>query len=301
MDGMGAENKTTEVYRSPNGRNLKYVAHLTRRSPLTVLGLLILFITVLLAVISPYVAPYPEDITYASHLEVRLKPPSLVHLFGTDDLGRDIFSRVIYGTRISLIIGLIVISIALTIGSILGAIAGYVGGIVDEILMRITDIFLSVPSLVLALSIAASLGPSLVNAMIAISLVWWPWYARLVRGQTLTLKELDFVEAARSLGVSTHMILLRHILPNCLAPIVVQGSLDVGYAILTAASLGFLGVGAQPPTAEWGLMIGYGRQFFPTWWWVAVFPGIAIFFVVLGFNLLGDGLRDILDPRLRRE
>jgi peptide/nickel transport system permease protein len=255
---------------------------------------------VFLAIASPYIAPYPGDFEYGEHLESRLQFPSLAHPFGTDEMGRDIFSRVLYGTRISLTIGLVVMTIAIPIGVLLGALAGYVGGVLDETIMRITDIFLSVPSLVLALAIAASFGPSLPNSMAAISLVWWPWYARLVRGQTLSLKEQDFVEAARSIGVSTNKILMRHIIPNCIAPIVVQGSLDFGYAILTAASLGFLGVGAQPPTAEWGLMVSYGRHFFPSWWWVTTFPGLAIFVCVLGFNLLGDGLRDVLDPRLRR-
>ncbi len=281
-------------------RELRYTFYLVRKSPLTLVGLILLVFSLFFAITAPYVAPYPTDIEFGVHLERRLEAPSLTHPFGTDDLGRDILSRVLYGFRISLTVGLVVVAIAATIGVFLGAMAGYAGGVVDEAIMRITDIFLSVPSLVLALAIAASLGPSLTNAMIAISLVWWPWYARLVRGQTLSLRELDFVEAARSIGVSTYKILLRHIIPNCIAPIIVQGSLDVGYAILTAASLGFLGVGAQPPAAEWGLMVSYGRLFFPSWWWVATFPGLAIFIGVLGFNLLGDGLRDILDPRLRR-
>lgn len=284
----------------PQLKELRYTFYLVRRSPLTVFGLVLLILFVILAIAAPNIAPYPSDIEFGTNLRARLEPPSFTHLFGTDDLGRDIFSRVVYGFRISLAVGLVVVAIAATIGVLLGALAGYTGGIVDEVIMRITDVFLSVPSLVLALAISASLGPSLTNAMIAISLVWWPWYARLVRGQTLSLREQEFVEAARSIGVGTYKILMRHIIPNCIAPIIVQGSLDIGYTILTAASLGFLGVGAQPPTAEWGLMVSSGRLFFPNWWWVATFPGFAIFLGVLVFNLLGDGLRDVLDPRLRR-
>lgn len=284
----------------PQLRELRYTLHLIRRSPLTVLGLTILGIMVFFAIAAPYIAPYPEDIEFGSHLERRLEPPSLAHLFGTDDMGRDVFSRVLYGFRISIAIGLAVVSIAAPIGVLLGALAGFAGGVIDEAIMRITDVFLSVPSLVLALAIAAALGPSLTNAMFAISLCWWPWYARLVRAQTLSLKEQDFVEAARSIGVKTPRILVRHIVPNCIGPIIVQVSLDIGYAILTAASLGFLGVGAQPPTSEWGLMVSWGRKFLPTWWWVSTFPGLAIFIGVLAFNLVGDGLRDVLDPRLRR-
>jgi peptide/nickel transport system permease protein len=285
---------------APRLREIKYLFYMIRRSPLSIAGVIFLGVIIFLAIAATNIAPYPNDIQFGIHLDHRLEAPSSAHFFGTDDLGRDLFSRVLYGFRISLIIGVVVVLVASAIGIFLGALAGFGGPLLDEGIMRITDIFLAIPSLVLALVVAAILGPSLTNAMVAISLVWWPWYARLVRSQTLSLKEQDFVEAARLIGVKTHTILLRHIIPNCIGPIIVQCSLDIGYAILTAASLGFLGVGAQPPMAEWGLMVSYGRLFFPHWWWVATFPGLAIFLGVLGFNLLGDGLRDILDPRLRR-
>jgi peptide/nickel transport system permease protein len=195
----------------------------------------------------------------------------------------------------------IVVLLASTLGVTLGAAAGFAGGLVDEVIMRITDAFLAIPSLVLALAISTALGASLTNALLAISLVWWPWYARLIRAQVMAIKEQEFVESARSLGMGPFLILTRHILPNALAPILVQASMDFGYVILTAASLGFLGLGAQPPTPEWGLMVSVGRKFFPRWWWVATFPGLAIFLAVLCFNLVGDGLREVLDPRLRKQ
>jgi peptide/nickel transport system permease protein len=253
-----------------------------------------------LAITAPYIVPYPEDVKGVAHLKQRLQPPSSQHFFGLDEMGRDIFSRVLYGCRISLQIGIMVIIIAATIGTLAGAMAGYYKGWVDFFIMRITDTFLAIPSLILALAIAAALGTGLVNLMLAISLAWWPWYARLVRAQALSLSEATFIEAAKAMGVSDRKIVLRHIIPNCIAPIAVQASLDLGYVILTAASLGFLGLGAQPPAAEWGLMVSIGRGFFPSWWWIATFPGLAIFIAVLGFNLLGDGIRDILDPKLRR-
>jgi len=271
-----------------------------RNSPLTLLGLCIVLGLVIVALLADLIVPYPEDVMYGMHMERRLLPPCREFLFGTDYMGRDILSRVIYGTRTSLVIGLIVVAIAATIGVILGLIAGYFGGKVDEVIMRITDAFLSIPSLILALAIAAALRPGVETAIAAIAITWWPWYARLVRAQTLSVKEQQFVEAAKAIGCGSLRVILSHVLPNCLTPVVVQASLDIGYAILTAAALGFLGVGAQPPTPEWGLMIGLGRKYFPTYWWLTVFPGLAIFISVLGFNLLGDGIRDLLDPRLRR-
>jgi peptide/nickel transport system permease protein len=218
---------------------------------------------------------------------------------GLDNLGRDILSRTIAGTRISLGIGLVVLCIAGVFGTIFGLVAGYFGGRVDEVMMRITDMFLAFPALILAMAFAALLGPNLVNTMIAISFVRWTMYARLVRGEVLRLRETEFVESARSLGSSHFRILFRHILPNALAPVIVRATMDMGAVILTAAGLSFIGFGAQPPTAEWGVMVSDGRQFIMTQWWVSTFPGLAILIVVLGFNLLGDGLRDVLDPRLR--
>ncbi len=251
------------------------------------------------AVIAPFIVPYPEDAIGRVNLKQKLKPPSATHHFGTDGVGRDIYTRVLLGTRVSLKIGLIIVIVASGIGVPLGIIAGYVGGWVNEVIMRVTDIFLSVPGRVLALAIIGALGPGITNSMIALSLVWWPGYVRLIQGKTLSLKEETFVEAARSLGIGTPRILFGHILPNCTSPLLVKMSMDMGMAILAAASLGFIGVGAQPPVPEWGAMVSEGRHFLPVWWWYATFPGSAIFITVLGFNLLGDGLRDILDPQSR--
>jgi peptide/nickel transport system permease protein len=268
------------------------------RNPLSVLGLLIVTGIVVMALASFVIQPLA--VWETSNLEQKLLPPTLQHLFGTDDMGRDILRRVLSGSRISIEIGVVVVTIAIGIGVPLGLVAGFLGGKVDEIIMRTTDMFLSFPPLLLALFIAAALGPSITNAMAAISITWWPWYTRLVRSQTLSLKEEAFVEAARSLGAGNARIAFLHILPNCWAPIIVQASLDVGYAILTAAALGFIGVGAQAPAPEWGLMISQGRIYLPRYWWPSTFPGLAILVAVLGFNLLGDALRDLLDPRLRR-
>lgn len=271
-----------------------------RRSSLSMLGLGIVISIFLMAILGPYFVPYPADGTGAVHIAIRLQPPSREHLFGTDALGRDVFTRVVLGTPISLRVGVIVLVVAITIGVPLGAAAGYFGGRVNETIMRITDIFLTVPYLILALAIAAALGHGITHAMMAISLVWWPGYCRLTAGLFLSLREADHVEAARSIGASSWRIIFRHILPMCISPIIIKASMDMGLAILATAALGFIGVGAQPPLPEWGAMISTGRKYLPTWWWYATFPGLAIFFTVLGFNLLGDGLRDVLDPRTRR-
>lgn len=257
-------------------------------------------ILVLIAIFAPWLAPYPEDSLGATRIKEKFRPPSLQHLFGTDELGRDVLSRVLYGSRVSLEVGALAIGLALLIGIPLGVIAGYSGGKIDELIMRITDVFLSFPTLLLAMAISAMLGPTLRNAMIAIAISWWPWYTRLLRSEAVSVKERDFVEAARAMGASWGKIVFRHILPNCLAPVIVQGSMDFGSIILTSASLSFLGLGAQPPTPEWGLMISTSRTFFLTHWWIVTFPGLAIFIAVLSFNLVGDGLREILDPKMRR-
>ena len=267
-----------------------------RRSPLTVAGLTLIAILALMAVFAPLIAPAdPIKQVLAS----RLKPPSPEHWLGTDQLGRDLLSRMIFGARVSLVIGIVVVGLAASIGTLIGLIAGYAGGWLDEGLMRITDVFFAFPALILAMAISGALGPSLTNAMIAIAVVSWPVYARLVRAQTLSLRELEYVEAARSLGSSADRIIWRHILPNTLAPILVQASFDMGGAILSAAGLSFIGFGAQPPTPEWGVMISEGRNYIATQPWLSLFPGLAILFTVAAFNLIGDGLRDALDPRLR--
>ncbi|MGB8645129.1 MAG: nickel transporter permease [Anaerolineae bacterium] len=266
------------------------------RSPLATAGLILLLFFGLSALFASVIAPFdPLD----QILIVRLKPPSPVHWLGTDQLGRDILSRLLFGARISLTVGLGVVFSAGTFGTLVGLIAGYAGGLVDEMLMRLTDIFFAFPPLILAMAIAGALGPSLNNAMIAIAVVTWPVYARLVRGQVLSLREREFIVAARSIGVPTPRILWRHLLPNTLAPILVQASFDMGGAILSAAGLSFIGFGAQPPTPEWGVMISEGRKFISTQPWLPLFPGLAILLTVAAFNLLGDGVRDILDPRLR--
>jgi peptide/nickel transport system permease protein len=275
----------------------KYTFYLWKRSPLSMVGLAIVAGLVLVAVLAPYIAPYDP---IEQNLSQRLSTPSYEHIFGMDTLGRDIFSRVVYGTRITLEIAFVITLIGGSAGSLLGVIAGYLGGKVDEILMRVTDMFFAFPRLILALAFAAALGPSLLNMIVAISVVDWPIYARLARGQALSAKREDFIEAARAMGAGTWRIIFLHILPVCLSPIIVQITLRLGDVILTAAGLGFLGLGAQPPTPEWGVMVSDGRNFILNEWWIATFPGFAIMLVVLGFNLLGDGIRDIMDPRLRR-
>ncbi len=261
------------------------------------LGLVLLFL--ITAIIGPWIVPFPEDAAGAVHMDLKLMPPDSVHWFGTDEVGNDVFTRVVLGTRLTLQIACIITGVAMLIGVPLGMIAGFVGGWVQETIMRITDIFLSVPGLILAIAIVGALGPGIVNAMLALSLVWWPGYVRLVQAKTLSLKNEVYVEAAKSIGASPLRIIFVHILPNCTSPIVIKGSMDMGMSILGAASLGFLGLGAQPPEPEWGAMISIARNYLPDWWWYSVFPGLAIFITVLGFNLLGDGLRDILDPQHR--
>jgi peptide/nickel transport system permease protein len=266
------------------------------RSPLAVVGLALILIFAASAVLAPYLAPFgPID----QVLSQRLKPPSPAHWLGTDQLGRDLLSRLLFGARISLTVGLVVVGSAGIFGTLIGLIAGYVSGSVDEVLMRVTDVFFAFPPLILAMAIAGALGPGLNNAMVAIAVVTWPVYARLVRGQVLSLRQREFIEAARSIGASTPRILWRHLLPNTLAPILVQASFDMGGAVLAAAGLSFIGFGAQPPTPEWGVMISEGRKFISTQLWLSLFPGLAILFTVAAYNLIGDGLRDALDPRLR--
>ncbi len=250
----------------------------------------------LLALCAPLFAgdPLQQD------LAARLQPPSGAHVLGTDQLGRDVFSRVLIGSRVSLYIGLLVVALSLSVGAAVGLAAGLLGGVPDDLLMRLTDIFLAFPALILAMAISAALGPNLTNVMIAVAAVSWPNYARLMRAQVLTLKERDFVGAARALGASQGRVAWRHLLPNSLAPLLVQASFDIGGAILTAAGLGFIGFGAQPPTPEWGAMVSETRNFIAEAPWASTAPAVAILLTVLSFNLLGDGLRDVLDPRGRR-
>lgn len=277
-------------------RETKYTILSILKSPTPLFGLVIVVAMFLMALLADLIVAYP-NITQPGEF---LLPPTMEHLFGTDDLGRDVFARVVHGSRISLYIGFAVVAIAMPIGVLIGLASGYLAGLADELSMRITDIFLAIPSLVFAILIMAMLGPSANNAILAIAVTLWPRYARLSRGAALSVRETLFVEAARSYSAGGFRIMFRHILPNTLAPIMVQASFDIGTGILTAASLGFIGLGVPPPTPEWGALVSYARTYLPGYWWYAFFPGMAIVLAVLGFNLLGDGLRDALDPRLRQ-
>lgn len=269
-----------------------------KRNRLAVLGLAIVVGLVLVAAFAPWIATHDP---YAQNLAQRLLPPgSAGHWLGTDEFGRDIFSRIVYGARVTLYIVVLVALIAAPIGLLVGTAAGYLGGWVDAALMRITDVFLAFPSLILALAFVAALGPGIENAVIAIALTSWPPYARIARAETLTIRNSDFIAVARVQGAGTGRILLRHVMPLCVSSLTVRVTLDMAGIILTAAGLGFLGLGAQPPMAEWGAMVSSGRRYILDQWWVATIPGLAIFVVSLAFNLLGDGLRDVLDPRQKK-
>jgi len=263
---------------------------------MNVLSVLLVSIVLLSVAFGDLFIPYSTTTMDLAH---RLEPPSHIHLFGTDEFGRDVFSRVISGTKFSVMVAIIVLIVASVVGSIVGCLAGLLGAWADEILMRMTDIFLAFPALVLAIAVAATLGPSLKNALIALSIVYWPWYARLVRAQVLSLRKREYVIAARCLGVTTPHLIRRHLLPDLLPIVITQLSLEIGTVILSIAGLSFLGLGAQPPTPEWGTMILTARQFMRESWWCAAFPGLALALTCLGFNLLGDSLCDYLDPRLR--
>jgi peptide/nickel transport system permease protein len=268
-----------------------------RANPLLVVGGALVLLIVLAAILAPLIAPLPGDAGNASHPFEVLHGPSAAHWFGTDQVGRDIASRVIYGTRVSPVIAIIVLAIACAIGVPLGVAAGFLGGWVDELIMRVTDIFLAFPPLLLALALAAVLPASLTSLTIAMAAVWWPWYVRLLRGQAASVAGRPYVESCRALGISRRRIIFRHILPNAATPLLVQVSLDVGGVILTASALSFLGLGAQDPTPDWGLMVAEGQSYFTPDWWLVTFPGLAILVTAFAFNLLGDGLRDLLDPK----
>ena len=264
-------------------------------NPAALAGLIIVTLLILVAILAPLLArgisPLSQD------LANRLTAPSVEHWFGTDELGRDIYARTLYGAKVTLTIVMLVSVVVTPIGLAVGTLAGYLGGWVDAMLMRITDIFLAFPRLVLALAFAAALGPGIENAVIAISLTAWPPYARIARAETITIAKSEFIQAVVLQGASTWRILFKHIVPLCLSSVIVRLTLDMAGIILTAAGLGFLGLGAQPPTPEWGAMVSAGREVILDQWWVATIPGIAIFIVSLGFNLLGDGLRDVFDPK----
>lgn len=286
--------------KSAGQRRLRYIGRVLLHDPLALFSLLVILALLILAAGGTWIAPYPEQGWGRTNAPERFQPPSARYWLGTDQLGRDILSRILIGSRIAVQVPVIVVTLAVLIGAPLGALAGYKGGWVDRLVMHLTDLFLAFPSLLLAVAIVAALGPSLTNAMIAIAVSWWPWYTRLVRGITLSLRERYFVEAARSLGVPDRTIILQHILPNCVTPILVQATIDFGTVILAEGSLAFIGLGTQPPAPDWGLMVSQGRTFVLERWWISTFPGLAIFISVVAFNLLGDTLRDILDPRQYR-
>ncbi|TXK43542.1 ABC transporter permease [Nonomuraea sp. C10] len=257
-------------------------------------GAVLIAIVALAALLAPWLAPYPPDEVdpFAA-----LRPPDGTHWFGTDAAGRDVLTRVLYGGRTSLFIALTVLAVSATTGVLLGVVAGYAGGWVRDVIMRITDVFLAFPALLLSVALAVVLQPSVTTVIVAIAVTWWPWYARLSASMAASIATRPYVDAARCLGVPAPMIILRHVLPNSLTPVLVQVSLDGGGVILTAAALSYLGLGAQEPTAEWGLMVEQGQSLFTTNWWVVTFPGLAILLTAFAFNVLGEGLRNALDPR----
>ena len=270
------------------------------RSGLSVTGLVLVLLLLFLSIFGPWLAPYPEHITGSISTASRFGPPSAKHWFGTNEMGQDVLSLVLGGARVSVLAGLAVVLLGAAVGTVVGAVAGYAGGWTDELLMRLSDLKLTIPGLFLAMAVAAALGPGIVNMVIAIALSWWPGYARLVRGEVMAKKEELFVTAARAVGAGPGRIVFCHILPNVMTPVIVKMSLDMGFAILTVASLGFIGIGVKPPMPEWGLLLSVARSYMPDFWWTAIFPGLAIFLAVFGFNLLGDGLRDVFDPRSKR-
>jgi len=271
-----------------------------RRDRIAGIALLVIVLLVLAVLLAPWVSPYPGQGRGVPDIDNKFLAPSLEHPFGTDNLGRDVLSRVLFGGRISLLVGIGVVALAAGIGVPLGAAAGYVGGRLDELIMRITDVFLAFPPLLLAIAVAAALGPSVTNAIVAIAVSWWPWYTRIARGQAASLRQRHFVDAARAMGVPGRVIVRRHIMPHLMTPVLVQATLDVGSAILTGAALSFIGLGVQAPLTDWGLMVSNGRLYFMNQWWFALFPGLAIFLTVMALNLLGDSVRDLIDPRLGR-
>jgi peptide/nickel transport system permease protein len=272
---------------------IKRLFYRFRKSPISVIGLGILSFVVVAGLFANYIAPYPEDIS-EPHFADRFQPPSWEHIFGTDRLGRDLFSRVLFGIRISLLFSTVIIAIAVSIGTVLGLLSGYVGSILDAIVMRMSDLMMSVPPILLAILITTILTPSLENSMIAVAVTWWPSYARLVRGEVLRIKEEGFVEAAKAFGAGPLHVVFREILPNLVSPLSVKVTMDMGYVMLVQAALGFLGLGARPPTPELGVEASWGRQWIPTMWWLTFFPGLFIFLSVLSFSLVGDGIRDAL-------
>jgi peptide/nickel transport system permease protein len=277
----------------------RFVLSRLARDRSALVGLVLILALVACALLAPALATHPEDV-FELHPAKRLRPPGPEHWLGTDRMGSDIYSRLLFGARITLLIGVIAVGASLVIGVPVGLVAGYYHGWASDLLMRVSDIFLAVPQVVLAIAIAQTLGPSLPNVILALSVTYWPWFARLVYAETRSLQKEVFIESTSALGASPVRVIVLHMLPNVASPIIVRASIGMGFTILTAAALGFLGLGAPPPTPEWGRTIAESREFLPDAWWYAAAPGVAIFLTVMGFNLLGDGLRDVLDPRIRR-
>lgn len=280
-------------------RGVLFVLSRLTRDRSALLGLVLILALVVCALLAPVLATHPDDL-FEMHPAKRLRPPGPEHWLGTDRMGSDIYSRLLFGARITLLIGVIAVGASLAIGVPVGLVAGHYHGWTSDLLMRVSDIFLAVPQVVLAIAIAQTLGPSLPNVILALSVTYWPWFARLVYAETRSLQKEVFVESTSALGASPLRLIALHVLPNVASPIIVRASIGMGFTILTAAALGFLGLGPPPPTPEWGRTIAEAREFLPDAWWYAAAPGLAIFLTVMGFNLLGDGLRDVLDPRIRR-
>lgn len=284
----------TTAARPSRGRE---IAEILFRNKLTLAGFLLVGLVAAIGVLAPVIAPYDPNFM---NMPERLQAPSAAHLFGTDEMGRDILSRVMYGARISIAVGVIIVAVSAVIGVVLGSVSGYFGGKADQAVLAVTDMILAFPSMVLALALTAAMGPGLLNTMLAVIIVRIPMYTRLMRGQVLAVKEQQYVRAARTFGEKPFWIVARHIVPNCLTPLMVQMTLGIGDAILIASSMSFIGLGAQPPTPEWGAMISTARVYAIDQWWYAAFPGLSILITIMGFNLIGDGIRDILDPRSRK-
>ena len=295
MSSISSISSSIQEFESPS--RAQTVIHHLRRNPLVVVGIIIVILWVLIAFSAPNIAPVDP---LHQDLADRFSPPTAKYPFGTDELGRDIFSRVLWGARITIPAGLAVIIMGSTLGVIIGSVAGYAGYLIDESLMRLTELFMAFPFIILAMAVTAALGPDIRNAVLALAVVWWPRYARILRGLVLEVKAQEFVEAARSAGAGGAYILFRTILPNCIAPAVILSTLDIGTAIISFAALSFIGLGPEPSSPEWGRMVSIGIDFFDQWW-MWLFPGLAIARLVMAFNFIGDGLRDILDPRLRGE
>ena len=271
-----------------------------RKDRVAMVSLIFLLLVILCAAFAPLLTPYPEQGAGEPNITEKLNAPTRQHPLGTDNLGRDLWARILFGARTSLMIGFTVTVVGAFIGTILGATAGYFGGWIDEIIMRITDVFLAFPPLLLAIIMAAVLGPSITNTIIAITVVWWPWYTRIIRGQAISVRESNYIKAAIVIGVNDRTIIKRHLLPNIMTPVLVQATLDLGSAILVAASLSFIGLGTQPPAADWGVLVSDGRELLLSGrWWLSVYPGLAIFLTVTALNLMGDGVRDSADPKTR--